>query len=111
MQSARMRGRRNRIDGDASRPPDVVVLDLMMPVLDGFGVLAAMRADPMFAGIPVVVLTAERSRKRSVSSSREQPCACCKRANIVSPTSRRSCCAQPFALKVAVADDNEVASR
>jgi signal transduction histidine kinase len=41
------------------RPPDVVVLDLMMPVLDGFGVLAAMRADALLAGIPVVVLTAK----------------------------------------------------
>ena len=41
------------------QPPDVVVLDLMMPVLDGFGVLAAMRADPTLAGIPVVVLTAK----------------------------------------------------
>ena len=41
------------------RPPDVVVLDLMMPVLDGFGVLATMRADSALAGIPVVVLTAK----------------------------------------------------
>jgi signal transduction histidine kinase len=40
-------------------PPDVVVLDLMMPVLDGFGVLATMRADASLAGIPVVVLTAK----------------------------------------------------
>ena len=39
--------------------PDVVVLDLMMPVLDGFGVLATMRADPRLARIPVVVLTAK----------------------------------------------------
>ncbi|HET9982943.1 MAG TPA: response regulator [Longimicrobiales bacterium] len=41
------------------RPPDVVVLDLMMPVLDGFGVLATMRADPLLARIPVVVLSAK----------------------------------------------------
>ena len=40
-------------------PPDVLVLDLMMPVLDGFGVLATLRADPMLSGIPVVVLTAK----------------------------------------------------
>jgi CheY-like chemotaxis protein len=40
-------------------PPDVVVLDLMMPVLDGFGVLATMRADAALVGIPVVVLTAK----------------------------------------------------
>ena len=41
------------------RPPDVLVLDLMMPVLDGFGVLAAMRLDPLLAAIPVVVLSAK----------------------------------------------------
>jgi signal transduction histidine kinase len=41
------------------RPPDVVVLDLMMPVLDGFGVLAAMRADPLLTRVPVVVLSAK----------------------------------------------------
>lgn len=41
------------------RAPDVVVLDLMMPVLDGFGVLAAIRADAHLAGVPVVVLSAK----------------------------------------------------
>lgn len=39
--------------------PEVVVLDLMMPVLDGFGVLAAMRADASLASVPVVVLSAK----------------------------------------------------
>jgi signal transduction histidine kinase len=39
--------------------PDAVVLDLMMPVLDGFGVLATMRANPRLARVPVVVLTAK----------------------------------------------------
>ena len=39
--------------------PHAVVLDLMMPVIDGFGVLATMRANPRLAGIPVVVLTAK----------------------------------------------------
>jgi len=56
---------RESVDGETGlvemrlRPPDVAVLDLMMPVLDGFGVLAAMRADPLLASIPVVVLTAK----------------------------------------------------
>ncbi|HET9002666.1 MAG TPA: response regulator [Gemmatimonadaceae bacterium] len=56
---------RESIDGENGlvemrvRPPDVVVLDLMMPVLDGFGVLATMRADPLLSSIPVVVLTAK----------------------------------------------------
>jgi CheY-like chemotaxis protein len=37
--------------------PDLVLLDLNLPRMDGKEVLAAMRADPDLAGIPVVVLT------------------------------------------------------
>ncbi len=40
------------------RRPDVVVLDLMMPVMDGRSFLAAHRADPATASIPVIVTTA-----------------------------------------------------
>jgi len=39
--------------------PDLVLLDLMMPELDGFGVLEAMRNDPATQRIPVVILTAQ----------------------------------------------------
>ncbi|MBN1955743.1 MAG: pyridoxal-phosphate dependent enzyme [Anaerolineae bacterium] len=39
--------------------PDVVLLDLMMPEVDGFGVLEAMRADQELQGIPVIVATAQ----------------------------------------------------
>lgn len=38
--------------------PDLVVTDVMMPNLDGFGLLAALRADPSLAHVPVVVLSA-----------------------------------------------------
>ena len=38
--------------------PDVVLLDLEMPVKNGFEVLAALRSDPRFSGIPVVAVTA-----------------------------------------------------
>lgn len=37
--------------------PDLVLLDLMMPELDGFGVLEAMRANDETRNIPVIVLT------------------------------------------------------
>ena len=39
--------------------PDLVLLDLMMPVMDGFAVLETMRSGPQTAGIPVIVLTAQ----------------------------------------------------
>ncbi|MCC7360237.1 MAG: pyridoxal-phosphate dependent enzyme [Anaerolineales bacterium] len=39
--------------------PDLVVLDLMMPEMDGFAVLDALRADDATADIPVIVVTAK----------------------------------------------------
>ncbi|MCI0519779.1 MAG: pyridoxal-phosphate dependent enzyme [Chloroflexi bacterium] len=39
--------------------PDLIILDLMMPELDGFAVLDRLKADPKTAPIPVVVVTAK----------------------------------------------------
>src|SRR5260370_40149312 len=39
-------------------PPDLIVLDLMMPVMSGFEVLSALRVNSEWRRIPVVVLTA-----------------------------------------------------
>jgi CheY-like chemotaxis protein len=38
--------------------PDAIVLDLMMPVMDGFAVLEALQNDERTAAVPVVVLSA-----------------------------------------------------
>lgn len=38
--------------------PDLIICDVMMPELDGFGVLAALRADERIANIPFIFLTA-----------------------------------------------------
>jgi two-component system OmpR family response regulator len=39
--------------------PDLIMLDVMMPGLDGPGTLQRMRADPQLAAIPVVFMTAK----------------------------------------------------
>jgi len=39
--------------------PSIVLVDLLMPEVDGFEVVDALRADPRTAAIPVVVLTAK----------------------------------------------------
>jgi CheY-like chemotaxis protein len=43
----------------AGEKPDLVLLDLMMPVLDGFKVLSFLKGDPKTADIPVIVLSAK----------------------------------------------------
>ena len=41
------------------QPPDLILLDVMMPELDGYEVLRQLKADPNNAGIPVIFLTAK----------------------------------------------------
>ncbi len=38
--------------------PGIVLLDLKMPVLDGWGVMERMRKDPRSAGVPILILSA-----------------------------------------------------
>ena len=38
--------------------PDLVICDLVMPGLDGFGVVAALKEDPATSAVPIVILTA-----------------------------------------------------
>lgn len=41
--------------------PDIILLDLMMPVMDGWQFRRAQQSDPMLAPIPVVVVSADAS--------------------------------------------------
>src|SRR5690242_17845143 len=43
----------------AAEPPDAVVLDVMMPGMDGPDTVAALRAEPATREVPVVMLTAK----------------------------------------------------
>jgi CheY-like chemotaxis protein len=44
--------------GRLSSDPDVVLVDLMMPVMDGYEFLARLRADPRHRDIPALVVSA-----------------------------------------------------
>ncbi len=51
------------LDGEAGlrlakeKKPDLILLDLVLPKIDGFGVLKALKADEATESIPVIVLT------------------------------------------------------
>ena len=55
----RARDGREALDAIRQKRPDLVLLDLMMPELDGFGVLKAMQEGETTRDIPVVVLTGQ----------------------------------------------------
>ena len=51
--------------------PDLIILDLHMPGLDGFGVLKELRGEGRFTSIPVLALTAsamDTDRRRALSA-------------------------------------------
>ncbi|MGF1592577.1 MAG: response regulator transcription factor [Kiloniellaceae bacterium] len=57
------------LDGDTaiaqllSEPPDIVVLDVMLPPHSGFEVLKRLRNEPQLKQLPVIVLTAKGQEK------------------------------------------------
>jgi CheY-like chemotaxis protein len=44
--------------------PDVITLDLLMPGMDGWAVLAALKSDPLTSDIPVIVLTMAETKDK-----------------------------------------------
>jgi PAS domain S-box-containing protein len=59
-------------DGEAAlasaqaRRPDLVLTDVMMPKLDGFGLLKALRGDPLLEALPVILLSARAGEESRV---------------------------------------------
>ena len=45
--------------------PDVILLDVTMPVMDGVEMLTKLKADPQLKAIPVIMLTAEGAARMS----------------------------------------------
>ncbi|MGM1058496.1 SpoIIE family protein phosphatase [Saccharothrix sp. Mg75] len=57
---------RAALDAARASPPDLVVSDVMMPRLDGLELVAALRADPRTAGVPVLLLSARAGQEASI---------------------------------------------
>ena len=51
--------------------PDLVLTDVMMPRLDGFALLQALRADPRTSGVPVIMLSARSGEESRIEGMQE----------------------------------------
>jgi signal transduction histidine kinase/response regulator RpfG family c-di-GMP phosphodiesterase len=61
---------RQALDAVRRERPDLVISDVMMPGLDGFGLLAAVRADPDTRSVPVILLSARAGEESRVDGLR-----------------------------------------
>lgn len=61
------------VDPDSSPRPDLLLLDLNMPLKNGREVMVEMKSDPQLCNIPVVVLTTSK-QDRDVLSSYQEGC-------------------------------------
>ena len=56
-------------------PPDCVILDLMMPVLDGFGFLKRVRSLMTMVDVPILILTASEDERNKLRGYQYQAAA------------------------------------
>ena len=57
---------RAALDAARAAPPDLIVSDVMMPEIDGLGLVHALRANPRTAGVPVLLLSARAGQEAAV---------------------------------------------
>jgi len=49
-------------DKDKFSRPDMILLDINMPKVDGFGVLKALKSDRQYASIPIIIFSASKTQ-------------------------------------------------
>ncbi len=55
------------LEAARANPPDLVLSDIMMPRLDGFGLLRELRADPQLREIPIILLSARAGEESRIA--------------------------------------------
>ncbi len=83
----------------AAEPPDLVLVDLMMPGMDGYQLIASLKQNPETRHIPVIMLSAMHD-----SATRKQALSAGADAYITKPIDRQSCahkCAAVLSLAAA----------
>ena len=64
--TARVSSGRDALDSVRAKPPDLMVLDLMLPHVDGLEVCRLLRANEKTAAIPIIMLTARAEESERI---------------------------------------------
>ena len=64
--TARVSSGRDALDAVRAKPPDLIVLDVMLPHVDGLEVCRLLRANDHTAGIPIIMLTARADESERI---------------------------------------------
>jgi two-component system cell cycle response regulator DivK len=62
---------RDALESVKSNRPDAIVLDMVMPVMDGFELARSLKSDPDYSGIPIIAATSlltRADRKRCLAA-------------------------------------------
>ncbi len=51
------------LDAAKKKKPDLIILDLMLPKMDGYKVCGLLKKDPSYAEIPIIIFTAKAQAK------------------------------------------------
>ncbi len=61
-----LRDGKEALEAARAEPPELILSDVMMPELDGFGLLEALRADPSLRALPVILLSARAGEEARI---------------------------------------------
>ena len=61
------------IDSLKTKRPDLILMDMQMPVMDGYMAVAVIKRDPLFRSIPIVAFTAQ-ARPEDIARTRSLGC-------------------------------------
>ncbi|MGE0871885.1 MAG: two-component system response regulator [Kofleriaceae bacterium] len=89
-----------RLLSQLEAPPCVVILDLIMPVIDGGAVYRAMQADPTLSKVSIVITTSDPSRAPPGAMTMKKPV---NLALLIDAVNK--CCEQPVASRRATTSE------
>lgn len=62
------------VDSLKKKRPDLILMDMQMPVMDGYTAVSIIKADPVFNSIPIIAFTAQ-ARPEDIARTKSLGCA------------------------------------